>query len=115
LLAVAVASSAAFLAWDMSRQTLSPVPFDQEGLRAGLEFALFVTASGIEAYRERTGALPETLEQAGLDHPLVQYVTSDAGYRLVGTSGGNRIEFAEGEDLKVLASSYWTLREQAAS
>ncbi len=115
LLALAVVSSAAFLAWDMRRQTESPVPFDQEELRAGLEFALFVTASGIEAYRERTGQLPENLEQAGLDHPLVQYLNTAAGYRLVGTSGGNRIEFAEGGDLEGLGASYWALREQAAS
>ncbi|NNM35070.1 MAG: hypothetical protein HKO53_18480, partial [Gemmatimonadetes bacterium] len=60
-------------------------------------------------------SLPETLEEAGLDHPLVEYVHDGDGYRLVGTSGTSRIEFAEGDDLEALGASYWTLREQAAS
>ncbi|NNM32818.1 MAG: hypothetical protein HKO53_07110, partial [Gemmatimonadetes bacterium] len=96
-LAIAIVASGSFLAWDLTQRTESPVPFDEAGLEAGLEFAVFVTASGIEDYRERTGSLPETLEEAGLDHPLVEYVHDGDGYRLVGTSGTSRIEFAEGD------------------
>jgi hypothetical protein len=114
-LAISLISSGAFLAWDVTRRGETPVPFDQAGLHAGLEFAVFVTASGIEDYRERTGSLPASLEQAGLDHPLVEYVAEGGRYRLVGMSGENRIEFEEGGDLDALGASYWTLREQAAS
>ena len=115
VLAVSLVSSGAFLAWDLTRPGETPVPFDQAGLHAGLEFAVFVTASGIEDYRDRTGNLPASLEAAGLDHPLVEYVAEDGRYRLVGISGASRIEFEDGGDLDALGASYWTLREQAAS
>ena len=115
VLALAIVASGGFLAWDMTQRPEPSVPFDQNGLAAGLEFAVFVTASGIEDYRERTGTLPQTLEAAGLDHPLVEYARAGDQYRLVGTSGGHRVEFSEGDDLEALGASYWTLREQAAS
>lgn len=115
VLALAIVASGGFLAWDLTHRTDIPAPFDEEGLAAGLEFAVFVTASGIEDYRDRTGSLPETLEQAGLDHPLVEYARDGDRYRLLGTSGTSRIDFAEGDDLEALGASYWTLREQAAS
>lgn len=115
LLGLAIVSSGAFLVWDLTQRPPPPVPFDEAGLEAGLEFAVFVTASGIEEYRDRTGSLPATLEQAGLDHPLVEYSRDGGRYRLVGTSGPSRIEFTEGDDLEALGASYWRLREQAAS
>lgn len=112
ILAVGIVASSAFLAWDLNGRTEPPPPFDAPAVRAGLEFTVFVTATGIEEHRTRTGTLPTTLAQVGLDHPSVTYTVESGAYRLVAETGIHRVTFDQGDDLEPFQESYWTLQRR---
>ena len=114
LLAAAILASGAFLAWDLtSRPEREPI-FDEQALATGLEFTVYLTVSGIEEFRERTGDLPGTLEEAGLDDPSLRYVTTPAGYRIEAADPAHSVLFTEGDDLEPFEASFWTLQRTGA-
>lgn len=112
LLALALISSSAFLVWDTSNRVETPPPFTTEAIRASLEFTVYATVSGLEAHRARTGSLPATLEEAGLDHPSIRYELGPSGYRIEAADGLHALTFVEGDDLEPLEGSAQTLRRQ---
>ena len=114
LLTLALISSSAFLVWDSSNRVETPPPFTTEAIQASLEFTLYATVAGLEAHRERTGSLPATLEEAGLDHPSLRYEVGPNGYRIDASDGTHALTFNEGDDLEPFASGAETLRRQAS-
>lgn len=110
LMASAIVLAGAFLAWDMSQRPDPEPVFDEPAIAAGLEFTVYLTVSGIEEFRQRTGALPETLEEAGLDDPSIRYETDLGGYRVEAINSVHSIVFTEGDDLEPLEASFWALQ-----
>ena len=72
-----------------------------------------MTVSGIEEYRTRVGVLPESLDDAGLDDPLLHYEAAPAGYRLEARSAMGAIVFTEGDDLAPYEAKFWDLQRGA--
>ena len=110
ILGAALLVAVGFLAWDLTHPTERPPALDEGEIRASLEFTVFLTVAGIEEYRDRTGALPESLESAGLDDPLLTYMVGVSGYRVKGQAGEHTVEFKEGDDLEPLEASFYALQ-----
>ena len=114
LIASAILLAGAYLAWDIYQRPEPEPVFDEPALAAGLEFTVYLTVSGIEEFRQRTGALPETLEAAGLDDPSIRYETGRGGYRVEAVNSAHSIVFNEGDDLEPLKASFWTLQRRGS-
>jgi hypothetical protein len=65
---------------------------------ASSRFSIYLIAEGLQAYRDSTGALPATLEEAGLDETGIAYRTDGSTYRLVVTEGSRSMVYVEGEE-----------------
>jgi hypothetical protein len=63
---------------------------------ASVRFSIYLITEGLRAYRDSTGVLPATLEEAGLDEEGIEYITNGTTYRLVAVEGSNSIVYAEG-------------------
>ena len=114
VLAAAVLSATLFLGWDLYHQEEATPPLTSAQLEASLEFTVYLTVAGLEEYRERTGALPATLTEAGLDDPALSYHIEPSGYRIEALSSQGALVFHEGDDLEPLVASYWDLQRRAS-
>lgn len=77
-----------------SLPSLSP-----EERAAGLEAALVLQAGRIEAYRSRTGRLPQTLAQVGGSFPGIRYVRSNNRvFQLVAVRGDGSVRVWDSAD-----------------
>ena len=65
----------------------------------GLRVAMYLQAQRIEAYRQKHGALPTSLEDAGSATPGVEYHRQGGSYQLVGTSGQAALVYDSSESL----------------
>jgi hypothetical protein len=71
-----------------------PDPVTAEAADAGLRVAMFFEAQKIEEFRQRTGRLPDSLDELGSAPPEMTYQRRDAQtYRLTGTSRGVTLTF----------------------
>jgi hypothetical protein len=76
-----------------------PAPESVAVVEAGLRITIANAAQHVERFRQRSGRLPESLEEAGA-HPLgLQYTVSGSDYRLEGERDGRQVSFASGEPL----------------
>lgn len=112
LLVFAIALSSGILGLDLYTQEPSPPVFSESELDAGLDFLVYLTVQGLEEFRERTGALPTTLEQAGLDDPSIRYDEGISGFRIEAQEGSRSVVFTEGDDVEPLAASFWALQRR---
>jgi len=79
-----------------------PAPPQAESLamrEASLRIAVANAAQHIERYRQQTGRLPTTLQQAGAHGAGIRYERTTAGFRLLGEGDGVRVGFDSGEPL----------------
>jgi len=66
---------------------------------ASLRISVANAAQHIEHYRQQTGQLPTTLQQAGAHGAGIRYERTTAGYRLLGEDDGVRVALNSGEPL----------------
>ena len=66
---------------------------------ASLRISLANAAQHVERYRQQTGHLPATLQQAGAHGAGISYERTADGYRLAGEGDGVRVTFSSGESL----------------
>lgn len=66
---------------------------------ASLRISVANAAQHIEYYRQQTGQLPTTLQQAGAHGAGIRYERTTAGYRLLGDDDGVRVALNSGEPL----------------
>ena len=102
LICVAVVLFIGAYLWIERPEWVFPTPLAPESVAvedAGLRITIANAAQHVERFRQRTGHLPETLEEAGA-HPLgLRYVVTGSNYRLEGERDGLLVTFASGEPL----------------
>ncbi len=78
-----------------------PRPLPASLVEAGLRVEVALQARRIEAYREREGRLPVSLQEAGNPFTTVRYVREDAqSYRLSADQEGIHVGYSSGESLE---------------
>ena len=78
----------------------APPPTESLAVReAGLRISLANAVQHIERYKQQTGQLPASLQQAGAYGAEISYERTSAGYRLQGEGDGVRVTFNSGEPL----------------
>lgn len=83
-----------------------PPPRSGAQEEAALRFAVYVQAQRIEEFRNRSGRLPESLEEVGPPMPGMHYVRlSDGLYQLTGTSDRSRLTYRSDLSLSDFARS----------
>ena len=79
-----------------------PPPAEAESVavrEASLRISLANAAQHIERYKQQTGQLPTSLQQAGAHGAGISYERASTGYRLHGETDGIRVTFSSGEPL----------------
>jgi hypothetical protein len=77
----------------------APPPESPAMREASLRISMANAAQHIERYRQQTGQLPMTLQQAGAHGAGIRYERTTAGYRLLGEGDGVRVALNSGEPL----------------
>jgi hypothetical protein len=89
--------------WIERPEWVFPAPLAPESVaveEAGLRITIANAAQHVERFRERTGRLPGSLDDAGA-HPLgVRYTVTGTTYRLEGERDGLLVAFTSGEPLR---------------
>jgi hypothetical protein len=89
--------------WIERPEWVFPAPLAPESVameEAGLRITIANAAQHVERFRERSGRLPESLDEAGA-HPLgLRYTVTGTNYRLEGERDGLLVAFASGEPLR---------------
>ena len=79
-----------------------PAPPEAESVavrEASLRVGLANAAQHIERYRQQTGQLPTSLQQAGAHGAGIGFERTTSGYRLLGEGDGVRVSYTSGEPL----------------
>jgi hypothetical protein len=79
-----------------------PAPPEPESVavrEASLRVGLANAVQHIEHYRQQTGQLPTSLQQAGAHGAGISFQRTTSGYRLLGENDGVRVSYVSGEPL----------------
>ncbi len=109
-LAVLAPLAVGLTAWNAVRAAATPVSFSVEQQVASAEFAVFITAGVVDAYRDSTGHLPSDLDAAGVEGYGVAYAAlGDTAYTLAVAVGDRGVAYRSGQDLTPFGEAYRAL------
>jgi hypothetical protein len=109
LYAVVLALTGLYAISEHRKSFITSAPMNEASRR----FSIYLIAEGLRAYRDSTGTLPATLEQAGLDEEDIEYVTDGTSYRLVAVGDSTSLVYVEGADPARYGSAFKVLEGSA--
>jgi hypothetical protein len=76
-------------------------------------FAIYLVASGVDAFRAERGALPADLAAIGAEDEGVEYARTETGYQLRAAVGDSVFTYRSGESLEPFRGSYTSLQRRS--
>jgi len=96
--------------WNLYRWThRAPAATTAEEIATG-RFAIYLVASGVDAFRAERGELPPDLAAIGAEDEGVEYARTETGYQLRAAVGDSVFTYRSGESLEPFRGSYTALQ-----
>ncbi len=108
LLIVLVPIMVALTAWNVVLMTRDAEVFTTAEVEGGARLMIFLTVQEIEAYRDSTGGIPESLELLALDEEGLKYARDGDSYSLRVDLDSSVLMYQSGDDLTPFAEA-WSL------
>jgi hypothetical protein len=96
--------------WNVWRSGRPPAVLSDAQLTASRRLNVYLAVEAVQEYKRTTGALPPTLEVAGITTPGLVYTTADPSYTVSDTTGPNALIYRSGQDLSMFAAAFHALR-----
>jgi len=97
--------------WNVWRSGRPPEVLSDAQLTASRRLSVYLAVEGIQEYQRTHGALPPTLEIAGITTPGLAYTTAESSFTVSDTTGSTALIYRSGQDLSMFAAAFHTLRQ----